>query len=79
MGKPNQPRDESCSLILSFITDHHGQYKFAPSFRQIADELGVVSTSTIAHHILHLKQDGFIWVHGSRGAIPITEGVGYDR
>lgn len=66
-------KDGACEQIYQYVAAFYSKAGFAPSYRQIADDLGFVSKSSVHHHLMHLSSDGFILIHGSRGAIPKGE------
>ena len=45
--------------VYEYIRDFRTQNGYSPSFREIADGLGV-GLATVDHHVLHLKAEGLI-------------------
>lgn len=46
--------------ILKYIHEYHRKHMYAPDYREIADGVGVSSTSVIARWLDRLEQDGYI-------------------
>ena len=54
--KGKDTRDKIMAFIILYF-DHHG---YAPSYREIADGIGMKSTSSIYHHLKILFDEGKI-------------------
>ena len=52
--------------ILSFIQDFHGKNHWAPSVREIADGVGLYSTSTVQNHLVKMQEKKKIIYNGVR-------------
>lgn len=62
--------------ILDFIKLNIMQKGFPPSIREIAEEVGLKSTSTVAGHLTRLERKGYITrVPGSPRAISIQKTI----
>jgi repressor LexA len=48
------------SEILEYIVAHVRDHGYPPSYREIADELGVSSTATIHEHVKNLELKGYL-------------------
>ena len=46
--------------IYQLIKNHIATYDYAPSIRYIADDVGLRSPATVAHHIGKLEEAGYI-------------------
>ena len=46
--------------ILNFIIDYRSENGFSPSLREIGENIGLKSTSTVYNHLASLKKDGYI-------------------
>lgn len=57
------------SKALRFITEHVAQHGFPPSVRQIGNEVGLKSTSSVHHVLTRLEWKGYLRKTGnvSRG------------
>jgi len=49
--------------ILAFICDHRARHGFPPSMREIGDEVGLVSTSSVAYQLGVLRRAGRLRWH----------------
>ena len=47
-------------MIYEFIVDYMTTNGFAPSFRDIADGVGLKSLSSVSNHMLNLEKEGLI-------------------
>ncbi len=52
--------------ILDFIANYHKKHCWGPSVREIAEAVGLQSTSTMQCHLLRLKREGKIVYKGVR-------------
>lgn len=50
--------------ILNFILDFQGSHEYAPSVREIAEQLGVSSPATVHEHLRALVKKGYVNVRG---------------
>jgi repressor LexA len=59
--------------ILDFIRDHLAEHGYLPSIREIGDEVGLTSTSTVSHHLKRLERVGLIRraAYKSRASAPV--------
>ncbi len=57
MADPLTPRQK---MILTFIEHYLEEHDYAPSYREIADALGLRSVATVAEHIEALKHKGYL-------------------
>lgn len=46
--------------ILVFVREHIDQHGYAPTVREIGDQAGLSSTSTVHRHLERLKEDGYL-------------------
>ncbi|CAM3733882.1 LexA repressor [Mesobacillus zeae] len=46
--------------ILMFITNYIEEHGYSPSFREVGEAVGLLSTSSIHHHLTALKKSGYI-------------------
>ena len=53
------------AIVLDFITAHIDQHGVAPSYREIAEHLGISSTNGVSDHLLALERKGYIERYGS--------------
>lgn len=60
-----------CDKTWAFMSAYYKEHGFAPTYRQIADAVGVVSKSSVSVHIHHLETAGLVKVSGQRGAVPV--------
>lgn len=49
------------SEILKFITNFVKDYDYSPSYREIAEGMGLSSPATIHQHLQLMKSKGFLW------------------
>ena len=62
--------------ILEFLTEYVQTHGYVPSVREIAQGVGVVSTSTVHHHLRALQEEGQItMVEGKARTIQICEPI----
>ena len=47
--------------ILTYITAHRDEHGYAPTVREIAEAVGLRSTSTVQAHIDRMERDGVIF------------------
>ena len=50
----------SADRILEYITDYINRVKIPPSIREIAEDCGISSTSTVVYHLDRLERQGAI-------------------
>jgi repressor LexA len=46
--------------VLAALGRLHDQHGFAPSLREVADEVGLASVSSVHHHVVRLEDRGFV-------------------
>jgi len=62
--------------ILDFIELNIKQKGFPPSIREIANEVGLSSTSTVSGHLIRLERKGYITrVPGTSRAISVQKTI----
>ena len=57
MNNTMHPTAQKC---LAYIQSYTAAYGFPPTIREIADAVGVASTSTVEHHLRELECTGHI-------------------
>jgi SOS-response transcriptional repressor LexA len=66
---PRPPRAvvlaETGRRILRFLRAYHAEHSWMPTVREMADGLGIASTSTVAFHLDRLERGG--WIVQERG------------
>lgn len=71
-ARPVLPRQQA--IVLEVIRNNVTLFGYPPSVREIAEDIGGVSTSTVAHHLRALEYKGYIRrVHGQARAIEVIE------
>lgn len=55
------------SKVLDAVRRHMERYGFAPSFREIGDEAGLKSTSSVKHQLQVLEEKGYLKVNAKKG------------
>lgn len=72
-----QEREEKIQAVYAMIKDAYDQRRYPPSIREICQELGINSTSTIHAYLTELENRGLLIVHRkiNRG-IMLTQNVG---
>lgn len=61
--------------ILDFIVSHMKEYDVAPSYREIAEAVGLSSPSTIHQHIENLKTKGYLNSSEERQPVSLNTAV----
>ncbi|MET0702480.1 MAG: hypothetical protein ABWY93_22725 [Mycobacterium sp.] len=60
--------------VLRYLLEYHDQHGYAPSARQVADQLGLASTSGAIHHLRGLQKAGWVtrqaYAQAALGVIP---------
>ena len=51
--------------VYDFLLDYIEKNGFAPSVREIAEKVGLKSTSTVVHHLSALEEEGRIEIKGN--------------
>lgn len=59
-----------CGAVWQYLAIYYDEHGFAPTYRQIADAVGLESKSSVSVHLRHLETAGLVKVTGHRGAIP---------
>lgn len=66
-----QPLTKKQSETLKFIVDFYHEHGYAPSYREIALNLGITSTATVYEHVKNLEKKGYLNDQGGhRGLEP---------
>lgn len=74
MTKQDQQRAER---ILEFIRQTVNERGYPPSVREIAEAVGLASTSAVHHHLVRLERDGRLQKQATRSrALSVPEAVG---
>lgn len=61
--------------VLDAIRHHVAEYGFAPSFREIGEEAGLKSPSSVKHQLEVLEEKGFLRMNANKGrAIELVDG-----
>lgn len=51
--------------IIRFVTEYQQQHHMAPSIREIAEAVGIVSKTAVRHHLETLRREGRVtWEDG---------------
>ncbi len=66
---------ERQAQVLAFIKDFYAEKRYPPSFKEIADHIGVTSSNAVAGHIKALEKKGFInyTKNIARGVVPADD------
>lgn len=66
-----------CRRLLAGLVAFHREHQYGPSHLEMADMVGVSSTSSVAYHVAHLLEDGLVRVDRdrARSARPTAEGL----
>ena len=77
LSKTQQQREEKIQAVYAMIKDAYDQRRYPPSIREICQELGINSTSTIHAYLTELENRGLIIVHRgvNRGLILAKKAV----
>jgi len=77
LSQIQQEREEKIQAVYAMIKDAYDQHRYPPSIREICQELGINSTSTIHAYLTELENRGLLIVHRkiNRG-IMLTQNVG---
>lgn len=77
MKKKFQEREEKIQAVYAMIKDAYDQRRYPPSIREICQELGINSTSTIYAYLTELENRGLIIVYRgvNRGIILAKKAV----
>jgi repressor LexA len=68
--------DDRARQIVEFIADHIQTRGYAPSVREIMEEVGLSSTSSVQHHLNRLIRLGILQrVAGRARTVTLTEGI----
>lgn len=60
--------------VLAYITEYSLHHRFGPTVREIAQAVGLRSTSTVQGHLLRLERDGYIErLNGKPRTLRLTE------
>lgn len=62
----NTPRGRTRQAILEFVKEFTAEKCYSPSFREIAEAIGVASTSSVQYHINALRATGELTSQGYR-------------
>jgi repressor LexA len=74
--RPPSVTDDRKDRAVAFIRTVVEERGYPPSVRELAGELGILSTATVHKLLAALERDGRIArVHGSPRAVTITEAV----
>lgn len=68
----NEPLTKKQKAILDFITSYTTENETAPSYREIADALGLSSPATVHEHVENLKSKGYLSANGEARAVRIN-------
>ena len=67
-----RPRSQA---VLSFLRQHHNEHHYSASIREIVLACGLSSTSVARHHVVLLRDKGYLtFVHKLARSIVLTEG-----
>src|SRR5258706_13814817 len=66
MTKQDQQRAER---ILTFIRETIDEHGYPPSVREIAEAVGLASTSAVHHHLTKLEKDGRLQKEATRSRV----------
>ncbi|WEV53702.1 transcriptional repressor LexA [Bifidobacterium sp. ESL0704] len=71
---PNQPLTDRQRKVLDAVRNHVSRYGFAPSFREIGEQAGLRSPSSVKHQLEVLEGKGYIRMNANKGrAIELVE------
>lgn len=63
--------------VYNFILQYTREYGYAPSIREIAEGIGLKSTSSVHSHLKKLQEDGKIEMRGNSPRAIKIAGYGY--
>ena len=58
-------KNKTKEKVYSFILKYIKKYGYAPTVRDIAEGIGLKSTSSVHNHLKKLQEDGKIEMHGN--------------
>jgi repressor LexA len=69
-------RNKTAKKVLTFIAQYLTQYNQPPSVRQVANAVGLSSTSAAQFHLKRLTRLGYLIQAGDRGAYTLSPQFG---
>jgi len=71
--KSRKAGEEARGKIVQYIVEYHREHGYAPTFREIQDDIGISSLSLVHFHLDHLRMMGHVsFLPGSARTLLVT-------